>query len=64
MTVAVERIGQKVEGGKVSQLVKRARCDARDLLGMEDNEEIAFTSTSRLHQVHLIVTIVSCQCLS
>ena len=53
-------------GEKVNKLEERE--DEIKVGRMKDNEEIAFTSTSRLHQVplnqSLIVTIVGCQCLS
>ena len=47
---------------KVNKLEERE--DEIKVKRMKDNEEIAFTSTSRLHQVLLIVTIIGCQCLS
>ena len=49
-------------GEKVNKLEERE--DEIKVERMKDNEEIAFTSTSRLHQVPLIVTIIGCQCLS
>ena len=49
-------------GENVNKLEERE--DEIKVERMKDNEEIAFTSTSRLHQVPLIVTIVGCQCLS
>ena len=48
-------------GEKVNKLEERE--DEIKVERMKGNEEIAFTSTSRLHQV-LIVTIIGCQCLS
>ena len=43
-------------GEKVNKLEERE--DEIKVERMKDNEEIAFTSTSRLHQVPLIVTII------
>ena len=47
---------------KVNKLEERE--DEIKVERMKDNEEIAFASTSRLHQVPLILTIVGRQCLS
>ena len=44
-------------GEKVNKLEERE--DEMEVERMEDNEEIAFTSTSRLHQVPLIVLLLT-----